>query len=236
MKLKLLIILNLILVFITIINIALSQSYNLKTVFRTYNNGFKFITNQLRNLEFKISADNDSAFLKFGYDNVNSGLNNSTISSKFSIRPSFYSGSIIYSSVPNDYGGESYISMEIQPNATSVIFRYNDTERGGIVKLARIYANLEDSIAIYNCSPADWLVSNPVNTCLNKFGYYKEGQAPVGASTTTDNRYYFDYARQYRNPQHCFGSQGAGRVLQEICTGDCNTGSDDTALTICVRK
>ncbi|GIW66291.1 MAG: hypothetical protein KatS3mg095_0189 [Candidatus Parcubacteria bacterium] len=221
MKFKLLLLLNIILIFLTIVNFGLSQSFDLKTLFRTDNFGFKFITKQSPTSSFELSSDNNSAYLKFNANNIN-----------FAIRPSHPLGSIIYSYKNNDYGGTSSLLMNMNPSATSVIFKYEDTARSGVQGLAKIYANLEDSIAIYNCSWMNWLWSPPASyTCLGKYGYYKDGQYPPGASSTNN---YWNGARIYINPNYCFGDQTRGRVLQEICTGDCTGRSDDSALTICV--
>ncbi|MCS7184214.1 MAG: hypothetical protein NZ866_02630 [Patescibacteria group bacterium] len=213
-------------------NLSFSQSQSKFTLFKTDNYGFKFITNQLIGLEFKLSSDDFSSFLNFGYTRAEVGLNNSTISSKFIIRPSHYGGSYLYSITPNNYGGERYTMINLRPFNSSTIFIFNDTAREGMERLAKIYTNLESAIAIYSCSPNSWLYQNPRYTCLGKYGYYSDrlgSQPPPGASSTN---YYDRGARIYINPSNCFGNN-QGRVLQEICTGDCTRG-DDSALTICV--
>lgn len=214
---------------ILVINFVFGQNQKL-TLFKTENKGFKFITNQLPNLEFKLSSDNFSAYMSFGYNTLTSGLNNPTISVRTIIRPSHYGGSYIYSETPNNYGGKKYIMMNMRPTNSSTIFLFNDTSREGLERLAKIYANIESSIAIYNCSWNAWLIDNPRYTCLGKAGYYKDGTAPPGASSTDG---YDGGLRIYINPSTCFGNS-SGRVLQEICTGDCEGYSDDSALTICV--
>lgn len=197
---------------IFLINFVFSQTNKL-TLFKTENKGFKFITNQNNNAGFKLDSDSISAYLLFG---SSSGF-------RTVIRPSHYGGSYIYSVVPNDYGGISYNLINLSPEGTSTSFVYNNTARSGVEKYARIYANLKYAIAIYNCSYPAWLNGG---TCLGKIGFYSNNNLPPGVRV--EGGYYY-------NPTTCFGNN-EGRVLQEICTGDCGYIYDDSALTICVLK
>jgi hypothetical protein len=210
------------------LNVVLSQG---STLFKTENRGFRLVTNQDPNLVFELSYDTSSAYLTFGYKSLTSAPINS---SKFSIRPSVRNmGSILYSEAPNEYGGRTFIAMQMDPNASSVIFRWKDEAREGLQRFPKIYGNIKDLIAIYNCTDGNWLDwqsgSNP-GTCLGKYGWYS-ATPPGGTYLFNDGS-----SKVYLNPQTCFGDN-SGIVLQEICTGDCGDRArfDDAALTICIR-
>jgi len=207
------------------LNVVLSQG---STLFKTENRGFRLVTNQDPNLKFELSYDTSSAYLIFGYKSLTSAPINS---SKFTIRPSVRNmGSILYSEAPNEYGGRTFIAMQMNPNASSVTFRWQDEARN-LQRFPKIYGNIKDLIAIYNCSDSAWRHGTTTGTCLGKRGSYSA--TPPGGTYLGDWR----GAKLYLNPSTCFGDN-SGIVLQEICTGDCNDSgpSDDGALTICIRK
>lgn len=219
MNYKKLVILTLSLIFIIlIINFVFGQS-NKFTLFKIENRGFKFITTQNSRAELRLDSDEISPYLLFG---SSTGL-------RAIIRPSHYGGSYIYSTLRDYTEADKYVSINLRPNTGSVYFLYENRLRPGL-QYAAIYANLEKAIAIYNCSWNDWLNSSPVGTCLGKRGYYtgtQPEQLPPGVIWNQNRRI-------HTNPNTCFGNN-AGRVLQEICTGDCGGGNgDDSALTICV--
>jgi hypothetical protein len=219
------------------LNVVLSQG---STLFKTENRGFRLITNQDPNLVFELSSEsseNNIAYLAFGYKNLASATINS---SRFIIEPSVGNiGSILYSESPTTSRDKVFIGMNMNPNASSVKFIWQDESIEsyesieGLQRFPKIYGNIKDLIAIYNCPVTFWTYgdiyysSRTYGTCLGKRGLYSA--TPPGATTYLGSD---RGAKIYVNPSTCFGDD-SGIVLQEICTGNCD--GDDGALTICIR-
>ncbi|GIW65909.1 MAG: hypothetical protein KatS3mg094_428 [Candidatus Parcubacteria bacterium] len=191
---------------LNIISYAQNFAY---TLFKTNNKGFnlRYSTN-FGSYNLELSKDpRDIPTIHFYSTNTSDNRNRY----KFLIKP-FYGRSLLYSVnqstndhividlIPPNFSGGNYTG-EIH------FYKYTPAPEGGYyVNDAKIYGNIEDLIAFYNCEDGEW--KDARGTCLGKAG----------------------------NPLFCFGnSPDFGHIIFNGLLVDNFVGGNSSGLTICVR-
>jgi hypothetical protein len=235
----------------------ISLAQNQITVLKTDNRGFYFYYNPTstpgfeRKLKIGLSSYTGGSFgyplFEFSPDPRQSqGYLDSKNTNIFSILNFGSTTNLISRAVtlnPNQIYG--YTKILFMPKKKAVIFDtdlYDSYPFDNQFRLASIYANLKNLIAVYSCEDDGFKIRN---TCLGQIGIYKEGfeppaTVPLRSLIATTNREMIRI-KYYQNPDYCFGETDSfNRELHyrlDICLGDCgNNDRNDEGLTICIRQ